>query len=170
VDAPLTDSYAITFTDEAQKEIIVRLSAAVKPTNSTVGLTVHVNCIPASIASVGYGADATQLMLTLSSPITYADRNTVRVSYNSASGTVEDYSSNKLQAFTNHAAVNNLKIDANLLEAPRNIGTAYLIECAPVQVKMTFQYSVKDNYRNSIYFSPNEFEIRIWYDDLGTWR
>ncbi|HQK67015.1 MAG TPA: hypothetical protein PLL94_02610, partial [Bacteroidales bacterium] len=170
MDNPVTDSYAITFTDEAQRQIIVQLSAAVKPTSLVTGWTVRINGLSVPIASVGYGTDATQIMLTLVSPISFSDRNLVTVSYNNTVGNVEDYSSNKLQSFTNHAAVNNKKIDTNLLEAPRNIGTSYLVECAPVQVRMTFQYSVKQNYRNSIYFRTDYFGIRIWYDPVENWR
>ena len=174
VDVPTSDSYAITFTDEPQKEIIVRLSSAAKTsTINSLGWTVKVNGSSVGISSVVAGPVAEQILITLVSSIPYAHKKLVQVSYDNSIGTVTDWTipvAVKLASFTDHAAVNNKAIDINLLKPARNVGTAYLKECAPVEVEMTFEYAVKQNYRNSIYFDSSQFKCRVWYDAAGTWK
>ncbi|MFZ5941413.1 MAG: PKD-like domain-containing protein [Bacteroidota bacterium] len=160
-DAP-NNIYPITFTDPTQTRIVVHFDDFITAAGTTAGWTVTVGGAPVALAGnpTRSGQDLT---LTLVSEITYANRNTVFVTYNDAAGTVALLTGLE-PVFTNIQAINNRIATADDFtndlygeRPPKDI-------CAAVtNVEVEFNLILSKAYRNSIHYTSPRAWINWQY-------
>jgi hypothetical protein len=150
VNAP-ANKYPITFTDIGQQNLILEFSATVTAPGTSTGWTITVGGVP--VPMVGNPSSIGSLLrISLSSPISYTDRNAVRVSYNGTGGLtlfggLLPVISN-VQAFNNYIAVAADFSNGLYGEIPP------IDICATVEnVQVEYNITVTARYRNSIHFS-----------------
>jgi PKD repeat protein len=176
VDAP-NNKYPITFTDEAQQTLIIEFDRAVTSGGTSAGWTITVGGVP--VAMVGNPAPSGNfLRIVLSTPISYANRNSVLVSYNPAVGTMSLFGGVEPN-FTNIQAVNNYIATASDFSNGLYGELAPVDICAPVvDVQVESNIVMSRRYRNSIHYAlpkiwilweyPNAFPRTLgFYAEVG---
>ncbi|MCK4630889.1 MAG: hypothetical protein KAT40_05565, partial [Bacteroidales bacterium] len=158
VDAP-NNQYPITFTDANQKVIILEFDEAITTCGTTAGWTIKVNGIGVTIA-VGPQCVGTYIRFTLQNTISYNDRNSVTVTYDSGPGTVAG-AGGDAPSFTDVSAVNNyIAIAADFANGLYGeVGD--VDRCAPVEdAEIEYNMSLTQRYRNSIHYANPKAYIR----------
>ncbi len=171
------NKYPITFTDEMQQTLIIEFDRAVTAAGTSAGWTITVG--GANVVMVGNPVPSGNfLRISLPSSITYANRNSVLVSYNPAVGSMS-LTGGVEPNFTNVQAVNNyIAIAADFTNGlygelpPSDI-------CSPVlDVQVESNIIMSRRYRNSIHYAlpkiwilweyPNAFPRTLaFYTEVG---
>jgi hypothetical protein len=161
VDAP-NNIYPITFTDAAQRVLILQFDRAVTSPGTATGWTITVGGVP--VVMVGPPTAAlNSLRITLPASITYANRNSVIVSYSNLLGTLT-LTGGLNPNIVNVQAINNyFALAADIISGvtgenpPKDI-------CAPVlNVEVESNIFVTSRFRNSIHFVTPLVYIRWTY-------
>jgi hypothetical protein len=149
---PPNNIYPITFTDAAQQVLILQFDRAVTAPGTAAGWTITVGGLPVVMAGPPAAA-LNFLSITLPSSISYANRNSVRVSYNNLLGTltlIGGLHPNivNIQAVNNYVAVAGDFFNGLYGELPP------VDICAPVlSVQTQYNITITQRYRNSINFA-----------------
>ena len=150
VDA-VNNKYPITFTDAAQQKLVLYFTKNVTPgaNISTVGWSVTGTA--ATITQID--AIGTNVLITLNTSITFAERNNVKVTYNALAGSFSMADLTEPN-FLNISAVN------NYIAVPADFSNGLYGEnppvdiCAKVEnVEVSYNVVVSHAYRNSIHYA-----------------
>jgi PKD repeat protein len=171
------NQYPITFTDEAQQTLILEFDRAVTAAGTSAGWTITVGGV--TVPMTGNPTFAgNYLRIVLSSSISYANRNSVLVSYNAAAGSMS-LTGGVEPDFTGVQAVN------NYIATSSDFSNGLYGELAPVDIcAAVVDVQVESNivmsrrYRNSIHYSlpkvwilweyPNAFPRTLgFYSETG---
>ena len=158
---PASNQYPITFTDEAQVTLILEFDRAVTSAGTSAGWTITVGGVP--VPMVGNPTPAGNfLRIVLSSAISYANRNSVLVSYTTA-GTLS-LTGGLEPVITNVQAVN------NYIATSADFSNGLYGELAPVDIcAAVLDVQVESNivmsrrYRNSIHYALPKVWIQWEY-------
>jgi PKD repeat protein len=165
-----SNQYPITFTDPAQRVITIRFNEEITNLGNTSGWSITVGGSAATFTGPIFDpGDHSIIQLQLSTAITYANRNSVRVTYNRASSTASPKlggASGEVNSFGPVTAVNNLVINCDAFDLSKYTYDLHLTEiCAPVDVSYTTAYYILTHYVNSIHYDPKKITIRTWWGD-----
>jgi gliding motility-associated-like protein len=150
VDAT-NNKYPITFTDAAQQTLILEFDRAVTAPGTSAGWTITVGGVPVAMAGNPVMA-GNFLRIVLPASISFANRNSVIVSYNAAVGTMS-LTGGLEPTITNVQAINNyIGVQADFSNGLYGENPPVDI-CAAVQnVDITSNIVVSTRFRNSIHF------------------
>ena len=157
VDAP-ANRYPITFTDTGQVTLIIEFDRAVISAGTATGWTITVGGTP--VLMVGNPVAAGNfLRITLPSGISYANRNSVLVSY-STTGTLS-VTGPAEPVFTNVQAVNNyIATTADFNNGLYGENPPVDICAQVVDVEVEYNIGISKRYRNSIHYAAPRVWIR----------
>ncbi|MCK9629845.1 MAG: hypothetical protein M0R37_14815, partial [Bacteroidales bacterium] len=149
VDAP-NNKYPITFTDVSQQVLVLEFDRTVIASGTSAGWTITVGGVP--VAMTGSPVNAGNfLRITLSSSISYTNRNSVLVSYNAATGTLS-LTGPVEPNFTNVSAVNNyIAVAADFTNGLYGENPPIDICAQVINVEIEYNITLSQRYRNSIH-------------------
>jgi hypothetical protein len=165
---PASNQYPITFTDAAQRTISITFDETITTLSTTTGWTIMVGGLPVLFAGPVFDPfDHKIINFQLAASITYANRNSVQVSYNQVAAFPKlAGASGQVVSFGPINAVNNLLIDCNAFDITKFDFSLLLTEiCAPVHVKYTVTYYVLSHYTNSIHYDKNNITLLTQWGD-----
>jgi hypothetical protein len=155
---PPNNIYPITFTDINQQTLILEFTANITTAGTSAGWTITVGGTP--VAMVGSPVSAgTKLRISLPSSISYANRNSVLLSYNNTLGTLT-LTGGLLPNLVSVQAVNNYVAVAGDFSNGLSGAVPAPNICAPVvNVSVTYQMTVVQRYRNSVNYATPRYPI-----------
>ncbi|MBE0677698.1 MAG: hypothetical protein IH592_02925, partial [Bacteroidales bacterium] len=154
--------YPITFTDEAQQTLILEFDRAVTAPGTSAGWTITVGGVAVPLSGNPTAA-GNFLRIVLSSGISYADRNSVLVTYNPLVGNMA-LTGGVEPNFTNVQAVNNYIATSADFSNGLYGEIAPVDICAPVvDVQVESNIVMSRRYRNSIHYSLPKIWIQWEY-------
>jgi len=149
VDAP-TNKYPITFTDVAQQRLVLTFIKNVTPGANISQLGWSVTGTAATITQID--AAGVNVLITLNTSITFAERTLVKVSYNAAVGSflMQDLTE---PDFADVSAVNNsYPTQADFTNGLYGENPPVDICAAVLNVEVTSNIIIASRYRNSMHF------------------
>ncbi len=150
VNAPL-NQYPITFTDVAQQQLVLNFTKNVTPGANISQVGWSIAGTAATITRID--AIGTNVLITLSTAITYAERLNVKVTYNAATGNFLMQDGTEPLTLTNIGAVNNAyPTQADFSNGLYGENPPVDICAAVLNVSVTSNLLISARYRNSIYF------------------
>ena len=158
VDAP-NNQYPITFTDNAQRTLVIRFDEALTTCGTTAGWTVKINGSSVAI-SAGPLCLGNVMQFTLQDTITYNDRNLVTVTYDSGPGTVAG-AGGQAPSFTDVSAINNyIADDSDFINGLYGENPPTDICAAVEDVEVEYNVILSKRYRNSIHYATVKCQVR----------
>ncbi len=159
VNAPL-NQYPITFTDVAQQQLVLNFTKNVTPGANISQVGWSVAGTAATITRID--AMGTNVLITLSTAITYAERLNVKVTYNAATGNFQMQDGTEPLTLTNISAVNNAyPTQADFSNGLYGENPPTDICAAVLNVEVTSNLVISHRYRNSIYFRTPRMSM-LW--------
>ena len=151
VDVP-TNQYPVTFTDAAQKVLMVEFDRAVTAPGTSAGWTITVGGVP--VVMVGAPLMAGNFIrITLPASIGYNDRSSVLVTYNAAVGTMS-LTGPVEPNFVNQAAYNNwIPVKADFSSDVYGEKAPFDICAAITDVEIEYNILITQRLRNSIHYN-----------------
>ena len=149
VNAPL-NQYPITFTDVAQQQLVLNFSKNVTPGANISQVGWSVAGTAATITRID--AIGTNVIITLNTAITYAERLNVKVTYNAATGNFLMQDGTEPSIPTISAVNNAYPTQSDFSNGLYGENPPVDICAAVMNVSVTSNLLISSRYRNSIYF------------------
>ena len=165
--------YPITFVDPDQQILRIEFDEIITNLGNTTGWTVTIGGTPVSLFGPIFDpSDHHIIQFQMSMAVTYANRNSVVVSYDPAASTAPiklGGASGTVAAFGPVTAVNNLPMNCEIWDLSKFDYSQILTEvCAPVDVSYSVTYYVLDYYLNSVNYNPAAVRLYTVWGDLTT--
>lgn len=111
--------------DQANAIVVITFSEAIQASNYSLGVTIKIDGVAATISSAALQPDNTTVYYTLSAPWAAAN-SSVTYSYSDVTGDYADLSNNQMGDITNQAVTNNVGRHLRFDDAPNSMHLAWL--------------------------------------------